>query len=134
MRSPSFPVKVWYLFGGKISDEYREWVLRDAARASWGWWFAVRTLFRMLPLTVVITLGLLFGLSAPLGLSLACGSLGLIVGCYFMLSYALESTEHRMTRYGWPHGAAALARAERTRARDLQRQAAYDAVWRDSAA
>ncbi|WP_026425983.1 DUF5313 family protein [Actinokineospora inagensis] len=130
MTTPGLPRRAWYLLGGRLPHRYRDWVLADAARPSWLAWFALRTLLRMGPLTLVITLGLLFGLDAPVGLALACGALGLVVGVYFMLSYAIESTEYRMTRYGFPHGAAGEARRARTAERDRAREERYSAAWR----
>jgi hypothetical protein len=73
-------------------------------------WFAVRALLRMLPLSTTITLVLMLGLGGPWQLAPACGSLGLIVGMYFAVSCAIESTEYRITKYGYPHGAAEQAR------------------------
>ncbi|SER06789.1 DUF5313 family protein [Actinokineospora terrae] len=130
MTKPGLVHRCWYLLGGRLPSHYRDWVLADAARPSWLAWFALRTLLRMVPLTTVITLGLLLGLDAPLGLALACGGLGLVVGVYFMLSYAIESTEYRMTRYGYPHGAAEQARRARTADRDRAREERYTAAWR----
>ncbi|MBM7773073.1 hypothetical protein JOD54_003277 [Actinokineospora baliensis] len=130
MNTPGPLLRAWYLLGGRVPDHYREWVLTDAARPSWLAWFALRTLLRMVPLTAVITLGLLLGLDAPVGLALACGALGLVVGVYFMLSYAIESTEYRMTRYGHPHGSAQQARRARTAERDRLREERYAAAWR----
>ncbi|PPK62599.1 DUF5313 family protein [Actinokineospora auranticolor] len=130
MTKPPLHLRAWYLLGGRVPMSYHAWVLADAARPSWLAWFALRTLLRMVLLTTAITLGLLLGLDAPVGLALACGALGLVVGVYFMLSYAIESTEYRMTRYGHPHGAAAEARKARTADRDRLRQERYDNAWR----
>ncbi|GAA2973417.1 DUF5313 family protein [Actinokineospora diospyrosa] len=130
MSTPGPLRRAWYLLGGRVPDRFREWVLADAARPSWLAWFALRTLLRMVPLTTAITLGLLLGLDAPAGLALACGGLGLVVGVYFMLSYAIESTEYRMTRYGFPHGSAGQARRARTAERDRVRDERYAAAWR----
>ncbi|WP_018683808.1 DUF5313 family protein [Actinokineospora enzanensis] len=132
MTTPPLPHRLWYLLGGRLPQKYRDWVLHDAARPSWLAWFAVRTLFRMVPLTTLITVGLLLGLDAPAGLALACGGLGLVVGVYFMLSYAIESTEYRVSRYGHAHGAAAQARKARDAAKDAARQRRYDAAWRNA--
>ncbi|GLW93512.1 DUF5313 family protein [Actinokineospora globicatena] len=130
MTTPNLARRAWYLLGGRLPERYRDWVLVDAARPSWLAWFGVRTLLRMVPLTTLITLGLLLGMDAPVGLALACGGLGLMVGVYFMLSYAIESTEYRMTRYGHPHGSAAQARRARTADRDRLREERYSAAWR----
>lgn len=126
MNGPSVPLRVWYLLGGRLPLRHREWVFRQATKPSWLAWFTVRMFLQVLPLTVVITLALVLGLGSPLPLAIACGSLGLVVGVYFGVSYAIESTDHRMTKYGYPAGAAAAVRKERA-ARDQER---YERVWR----
>ncbi|MGH3859179.1 DUF5313 family protein [Actinokineospora sp.] len=130
MNRPSAARHFWYLLGGKVPSRYREWVFADATGPKWMAWFAVRALLRMLPLSTAITLGLMLGLGGPWQLALACGALGLIVGMYFAVSYAIESTEYRITKYGYPHGAAEQARKQRASKRDAGRQSRYDAAWR----
>jgi hypothetical protein len=109
---------------------YREWVFADATGPRWMWWFTVRALLRALPLSAVITLGLVLGLGGSWGLALACGALGLIVGLYYTMSYAIESTDFRVTKYGYPNGPAEQARRLRSESQDTTRQARYNAAWR----
>jgi hypothetical protein len=128
MSRPNALLRAWYLLGGRLPARHREWVFRQATKPSWLLWFGVRMFLQVLPLTVVITLALVLGLGSPLPLAIACGSLGLVVGVYFGVSYAIESTDHRLTKYGYPAGAAAEVRKERTR-RDQER---YERVWRSA--
>ena len=126
MNRPPVLLRVWYLLGGRLPLRHREWVFRQATKPTWLAWFTVRMFLQVLPLTVAITLALVLGLGSPWPLALACGSLGLVVGVYFGVSYAIESTDHRMTKYGYAAGAAAAVRKERA-ARDQER---YERVWR----
>lgn len=128
MSRPPVPLRAWYLLGGRLPSRHREWVFRQATKPTWLAWFTVRAFLQVLPLTLVITAALVLGLGSPLPLAIACGSLGLVVGVYFGVSYAIESTDHRMTKYGYPAGAAAAVRKERTR-RDQER---YERVWRSA--
>ncbi|WP_367134101.1 DUF5313 family protein [Saccharothrix sp. HUAS TT1] len=128
MNRPSLPLRAWYLLGGRLPQRHREWVFQQATKPTWLFWFGVRMFLQVLPLTVVIALALVLGLGSPWPLAIACGSLGLVVGVYFGVSYAIESTDHRMTKYGYPTGAAAAVRKERTR-RDQER---YEQVWRST--
>ncbi|WP_447004852.1 DUF5313 family protein [Saccharothrix isguenensis] len=128
MSRPGVPLRAWYLLGGRLPPRHREWVFRQATKPTWLVWFAVRMFLQVLPLTVAITLALVLGLGSPWPLAVACGSLGLVVGVYFGVSYAIESTDHRMTKYGYPAGAAAEVRKERTK-RDQER---YEQVWRST--
>ncbi|GAA1268369.1 DUF5313 family protein [Saccharothrix xinjiangensis] len=127
---PSFVMRSWYLLGGRLPQRHREWVFHQATRPSWLAWFTARVFLQVLPLTAVIALALVLGLGAPWPLAIACGSLGLVVGVYFGVSYAIESTDHRMTKYGYPRGAAAAVRNERKK-RDQER---YERVWRSPGA
>ncbi|WP_436493176.1 DUF5313 family protein [Actinokineospora sp. HUAS TT18] len=131
MTTPSVPLRLWYLLGGRVPQRYREWVFQDATGPKWMAWFTLRALLRNLPLSAAITLGLVLGLGGSWGLAIACGGLGLIVGLYYTMSYAIESTEYRITRYGYPHGAAATARKHRTESRDAAQLARYNAAWRN---
>ncbi|MGM1058827.1 DUF5313 family protein [Saccharothrix sp. Mg75] len=125
---PPWYLAAWYLVGGRLPQRYREWVFHQATKPTWLLWFGVRMFLQVLPLTILITLALVLGLGSPLPLAVACGSLGLIVGVYFGVSYAIESTDHRLTKYGYPRGAAAGVR----RARAERDQERYRAVWRST--
>ncbi|MEU5692873.1 DUF5313 family protein [Actinosynnema sp. NPDC020468] len=127
---PPLVLRAWYLVGGRLPMRYREWVFEQATKPSWLVWFTVRAFIMVLPLTLGIAAALMVFLDSPLPLALASGSLGLVVGVYFAVSYAIESTDHRVTRYGYPRGAAAESRKARSADRDSQRQARYDAAWR----
>jgi hypothetical protein len=130
VEKPNVFQKIWYAFGGKLPMRYREWVLDDSTRAGWLRRFTGRTMLQVLPLTLVVALALVLGLGSPVGLAIACGGLGFIVGVYFSLSYAVESTENRITKYGYKHGAASDIRKEKNAARDEERQNRYNASWR----
>ncbi|MEU4801629.1 DUF5313 family protein [Actinosynnema sp. NPDC023587] len=130
MTTPPVLLRAWYLVGGRLPVKYREWVFRQATKPTWLVWFVVRALVQVLPLTVVITLGLVWGLGSPFPLAVACGSLGLVVGVYFAVSYAIESTDHRMTKYGYPRAAASTFRKEQNTDTDRERARRYDEVWR----
>ncbi|XVV03711.1 DUF5313 family protein [Actinosynnema sp. CA-248983] len=131
-RRPPVFLRAWYLVGGRLPLRNREWVFHQATKPSWLAWFVVRAFLQVLPLTVLITLGLVWGLGSPLPLAIACGSLGLVVGVYFAVSYAIESTDHRMTKYGYPRSAASTYRKERATETDRERQRRYDAAWRSA--
>ncbi|MFD4639658.1 DUF5313 family protein [Lentzea sp. NPDC058436] len=125
-------LKVWYYAGGRIPQRYREFVLDDVTGPKWLLRFTVRSLVQVTPLTTAITLALVFGLGSPWPLAIACGALGFVVGLYFALSYAPESVDYRLTKYGYPRGTATQGRRERNAAKDREKQAKYDAVWRRS--
>ncbi|MFD4674522.1 DUF5313 family protein [Lentzea sp. NPDC058450] len=130
--TPNLALKIWYYAGGRLPQEYREFVYDDVTGPKWLLRFTVRSLVQVTPLTTAITLALVFGLDSPWPLAIACGALGFVVGLYFALSYAPESVDYRLTKYGYPRGSATQGRRERNAAKDSERQAKYDAVWRRS--
>ncbi|MFJ5990779.1 DUF5313 family protein [Lentzea sp. NPDC092896] len=125
-------LKLWYYAGGRLPQQYREFVFEDVTGPKWLMRFTVRSLVQVTPLTTAITLALVFGLGSAWPLAIACGALGFVVGLYFALSYAPESVDYRLTKYGYPRGAATQGRRDRNAVRDRERQAQYDAVWRRS--
>ncbi|SDP24501.1 DUF5313 family protein [Lentzea jiangxiensis] len=125
-------LKVWYYAGGRLPLKYKQFVYDDVTGPKWLLRFTVRSLVQVTPLTTVIALALVFGLGSSWPLAIACGGLGFVVGLYFALSYAPESVDHRLTKYGYPRGSATHGRRERNAAQDREKQAKYDAVWRRS--
>jgi hypothetical protein len=125
--TPNPALRLWYLVGGRLPQQYREWVFQDVTRPDWLLRFTLRALLQVLPLSLVIGFLLMALLGSPIGLAIACGAIGLIVGVYFSLSYAVESVENRITKYGYPHGLASETRKQRN---DTDKQARYDAAWR----
>ncbi|WP_307868487.1 DUF5313 family protein [Umezawaea beigongshangensis] len=130
LRRPG-PVRwVWYAFGGRLPVRHRDWVHHDLTTRTWFARFLLRSLVQVTPLVVVIALGLALGLGAPWPLALASSALGFVVGVYYSLSYAVESTENRISRYGYPRGEAERTRRARRAEAAGDAAARYDAVHR----
>lgn len=127
---PNPALWVWYAFGGRLPDRHREWVLHDLTARTWLWRFAARSLLRLLPLVLTAAAVLWFVLDAPVGLAIGSIAIGLIVGFYFSLSYAVENAENRAAQHGYEMGTAQRLRNEGAAARDPDQQARYDAAWR----
>jgi hypothetical protein len=61
----------------------------------------------------------------PLAYRLSAATGGLILGLMFSLAYMFETTEHRVTKAGYPSGTSGRVRAERAERERLERQAPY---------
>lgn len=120
---------LWFAFGGRLPNRYREWVLHDAVSRTWLLRFAVRALVRISPL-VLAALVVLRLLDAHVGLALASVVLGLFVGVYYAMSYAVERVDQQLARYGYPNGTAERMREERSGARTAAQRERYDRTWR----
>lgn len=127
---PNIALRLWYFAGGRLPLRHREWVKGDVTGPDWLLRFTFRALTQVFPLTLAITLTLVSALDSPWPLAIACGALGLVVGLYFALSYAPESVDYRLTKYGYPRGSATEGRRERNAERELERQVRYEATWR----
>jgi hypothetical protein len=120
---------LYYQYGGRLPDHYRDWVLHDTTSR---WWLARafgRTLLQAVP--VIIVLLVVFALfGVPWYFAVACVVLGLVVSIYYALSYSSESVDSRLSRYGYPGGYASAYRQEqyeKTHEADAER---YREMWR----
>ncbi len=130
VRRPNPLWWVYYTYGGRLPDRYREWVLRDGTCRTWLVRVFVRGLVQVLPVAALLLGGfLLFG---PGSWPLAVGAvvLGLLGMVRYVLSYSVESVDGRLTRYGYPPGYGTTVRKARHKAERTEEQARYDAIWR----
>jgi hypothetical protein len=129
VRRPNPLQWLFYQYGGRLPQEYREWVLADGTARTWLLRAFVRVLFQALP--VIVVLLVVFALSGvPWYFALACVVLGVIVSIYYSLSYSLESVDSRLSSYGYPpnHGSTLRQQTYDTaHAGDIER---YEQVWR----
>ncbi|MBB5159758.1 DUF5313 family protein [Saccharopolyspora phatthalungensis] len=116
---------LYYQYGGKLPDRYREWVLREATCKTWVLRVLVRGLIQVAPLGAVLFMGLgLLGGAWPI----AAGALllGILVVARIVLTNAVDNVDARLIRYGYPPGHGSAVR----RQRDAEATERYRAVWR----
>lgn len=129
MERPNVFQWLWFAFGGRLPARYREWVLQDATSRVWLLRFGARSMVRMTPL-VLGALIVLWLVDAQPGLAVASVLLGLIVGVYYSMSYALERTDQQLATYGYPHGTAEQVRHERAGPKYQAQRDRYNRTWR----
>ncbi|CAM02690.1 hypothetical protein A8924_3807 [Saccharopolyspora erythraea NRRL 2338] len=112
-RRPNPAQWVWYAFGGRLPDRYAEWVLHDVTCRTWLLRHVARALTQMLPFCALVLL-----LPGPLWIRLTSIALGLMVGLFYSLCFAVEMAEHRVIKHGYPPG---IGRQTRTLNRDVRR-------------
>ena len=121
-RSRPTPLQwVWYALGGGLPRELSPWVLADTTRSTWVWRHLSRALVQLSPLLVVCV----FLVPVPLAYRLSAAVGGVILGMLFSLAYMTETTEHRVTKAGYPSGTAGRVRAERVERERLERRSPY---------
>ncbi|MEV0088100.1 DUF5313 family protein [Saccharopolyspora sp. NPDC003752] len=118
---------LYYQFGGRLPERYREWVLRDATCKSWVLRVLVRGLLQIAPLGAALFVGFgVLGGSWPI----AGGALllGVLVVARIVLTSAVDNVDARLVRYGYPPGHGSAVR----RQRDADAAERYRAVWRQA--
>jgi uncharacterized protein DUF5313 len=110
IRRPD-PVRwLWYAYGGRLPDRYREWVLHDVTVPTWRLRYAAQIFVRALPFLIAgfIVLILLPGVSVWL----AVGAMGiaLLFSFYFTLTSSSEFRNVRLVQHGFPPDVNASAR------------------------
>lgn len=120
---------VYYQYGGRLPDRYREWVLHDGTCRTWLARVVLRGLVMVAPVVIALFLG--FGLlGGSWYLALGAVALGVLVSARYALSYSVESVDSRLARHGYPLGygtATRQAAHQREAAADAAR---YQAAWR----
>ncbi len=121
-RSRPTPLQwLWYALGGGLPRELSAWVLADTTRRTWVWRHMARALVQLSPLLVVCVLFV----PVPLAYRLSAAAGGVILGLLFSLAYMVETTEHRVTKAGYPAGTAGRVRGERVERERLERRSPY---------
>jgi hypothetical protein len=121
-RSRPTPLQwLWYALGGGLPRELSAWVLADTTRRTWVWRHMARALVQLSPLLVVCVLFV----PVPLAYRLSAAAGGVVLGLLFSLAYMVETTEHRVTKAGYPAGTAGRVRGDRVERERLERRSPY---------
>jgi hypothetical protein len=96
-------------------------VLADTTRRTWVWRHVSRALVQLAPLVLIC----LVAVPVPVAYRVSAAAGGLLIGLLFSLAYMFETTEHRVTKAGYPPGTAGRVRSERVERERLERRAPY---------
>jgi len=129
MRRPNPLLWLYYQYGGRLPDRYRDWVLHDTTCRTW----LVRALLRpvvwLVPVfAVLLTVLLLAGGSLPIALGAIL--LGLLVSLRLAVANAMESVDARLAKYGFPPGHASATRRARDAEANAEEERRYREQWR----
>jgi len=121
---PNPALWLWYAFGGRLPDKYRNWVLHDVTCRTW----VLRHLGRSL---VQVTPGLLFLLlPGPLWISALAIFGGVLLALLYSVAYMEHTTEHRLHKHGFPLGTGKATREEAQAQARAARAARYAQNYR----
>lgn len=120
---------LYFQYGGRLPDRYRDWVLHDATCRTWLARMLLRTVVWLAPAfaALLVVLALVGGSWA-----IALGSvlLGVLVSLRFTLANAMESVDARLVRYGFPPGHASALRRRRDADAQAEEERRYREQWR----
>lgn len=121
MKRPN-PVRwLYYQYGGRIPDHYRDWVLHDATCRTWLVRVLLRTFVWLAPAFAVL-LAVLVTVGGSWPIALGSILLGVLVSLRFAVANAAESVDARLVKYGFPpgHGSAVRARQDAAEEREYR--------------
>jgi len=129
VRHPNPLLWLFFQYGGRLPDRYRDWVLHDATCRTWLVRVLLRTVVWLAPVfAVLLTVVVLTGGSWPIALGSIL--LGVLVGLRFTLANAMESVDARLVRYGFPPGHASATRRARDAETHAEEERRYREQWR----
>ncbi|WP_033288795.1 DUF5313 family protein [Amycolatopsis jejuensis] len=113
MKRPG-PVRwLHYVYGGRLPDDYREWVLHDATAKTWVLRFAFRIFVEALPWLVAAYFVLTLLTPLPVPMVLVALLLSLLMSLFLTVTSADELAEVRLTKHGFPPGTGKEVRKRR---------------------
>ncbi|MFJ4099316.1 DUF5313 family protein [Amycolatopsis japonica] len=104
---------VQYVYGRRLPERYREWVLYDATSPTWLLRFALRICFEALPWLAIAFVLLVTLTPIPVPAVLGALMLSLFLGLFFTMTSADELAEVRLGKHGFPRGTGKAARSAR---------------------
>ena len=120
---------LYYTYGGRLSERYRDWVLYDGTCQTWLVRALARGLVQIAPIDIALFVGLL---AFHVSWYLAAGAvvLGVLVSIRYALSYAIENVDTRLNRHGYPAGHGTAVRHQKYLERHAAEQERYRAAYR----
>jgi hypothetical protein len=102
-----------YVYGARLPDEYRPWVLHDATARTWVLRFAFRVFIEVLPWLVGVFLLLFFLTPLPVVVIVLALVMALLLGLFLTVTSADELAEVRLTKHGYAPGTGKAVRKRR---------------------
>ena len=93
---------LWYAYGGRLPDRYRDWVRHDATAPTWLLRHLARVAVEALPVVVIVFV--LLRLFTPIPVWGIVGALvvGLLTSLFFVIGTARNLVAVRLAKHGFP--------------------------------
>lgn len=119
---------LFFVYGGRLPDRYRDWVLHVATCPTWLVRAFGRGLMQLAPILGALLAGLVvFGGSWPLALGSTL--LGFLVALRIILAFAQDNVDARVAQHGFPAGHATAIRRRRHADEEAAKSARYRQTW-----
>ena len=129
MKRPNPALWLYFVFGGRLPERYRPWVLHVTTCRTWLVRAFARGLVQMSPILIGLLAALVvFGGSWPLALGSTL--LGFLVALRIILAFAQDNVDARLAQHGFPAGHATAVRRQRHAAEEAAKAAAYRETWK----
>jgi uncharacterized protein DUF5313 len=129
VRRPNPALWLYYQYGGRLPDRYRDWVLHDATSRTWLVRVLLRTVVWLAPVFAVLT-AILVEVGGSWPIALGSVLLGVLVSLRFAVANAQESVDARLARHGFPPGHATATRRLRDAEAHAEEERRYREQWR----
>jgi hypothetical protein len=102
MTRPNPALWLWYAYGGRLPDRYREWVRHDATAPTWVLRHLMRVAAEALPVLVVAFVLLRLFTHVPTWGILGALLMGLLLVAFFTIGTARNLVAVRLAKHGFP--------------------------------
>jgi hypothetical protein len=102
---------LWYALGGSLPARYDEWVYLDTTSRTWLLRHLSHALVQLGP---VVAAALIF-IPGPFWIRTVAVVAASAMALLFAFAYLIETTDHRLTKAGYPSGLAETVRRDRSR-------------------
>jgi hypothetical protein len=100
MRRPNPARWLWYAYGGRLPDRYREWVRYDNTARTWLLRHVLRVVAMALPVAVVAFVLLRLFTPVPALMIVGVFVMGLLVTFFFTIGMARDFAKARLAKHG----------------------------------
>ena len=99
---PNPALWLWYAYGGRLPDRYRDWVRHDATASTWLPRHLVRIVVEALPVLVVAFVLLRLFTPVPVWGIVGVLVVGLLMALFFTIGTARDLVTVRLAKHGFP--------------------------------
>ncbi|HVV24029.1 MAG TPA: DUF5313 family protein [Pseudonocardiaceae bacterium] len=102
MRRPNPALWLWYAYGGRLPERYREWVRHDNTTRTWRLRHVLRVLAEAVPVLVVAFVLLRLFTPVPVWAIVGVLVIGLLFSLFYTIGTARELSCVRLAKHGFP--------------------------------